>query len=208
MTTLAYSSGMPTPASTSNFIAAPEIVTAFNNILAWANGNIDGVNVAAALTGRRLVMQAHGFVGSNVAANTLFFAADGTFVVSGASSGKAVSWAYLDPAGFAVTGKTNTQLVLRLSVATNTIAPTMNFTAQLNAVTFAGSAGALVPTIGAQSGTGAVVTAPTASSATVAETAPFTFPAAGAFAPVVVLSGATASNSGQSLLMQLFALNS
>lgn len=48
MTTLSYPSGLPTPGSTLNATADPELVNAFNNVLTWANGNIDAVNLTAA----------------------------------------------------------------------------------------------------------------------------------------------------------------
>jgi hypothetical protein len=210
VTTLAYAGGMPTPGTTLNSIADPEIVSAFASILAWANGNIDGVNVAATLTGRRLVFQAFWLLGSNLGANTWFADSRGSADASGSAPVGAVAWAYLDPAGFAVTGKTNTQLVLRMSLATSTIAPTVNFTAQLNAVTFGGaSSGLVTPTAGSLvTGSAVTINAPAASSGLVIESAPFTFPTAGAYAPIVITSGTTAANSGTNVTVQLFALNS
>lgn len=50
MTSLSYPSGLPTPGSTLNSVADPEVVNAFNNILTWANGSIDNTNFVLAAT--------------------------------------------------------------------------------------------------------------------------------------------------------------
>lgn len=202
---------IPVAGSTQFSTAAANVDTDLTTIQTWANGNIDGANVAATLTGRRLVASSFMLVGGGVIAMTAVSDAAGAVVTSGNNvNGRPVNWAYLDPAGFAVTGKSNTQLVLRMSVATNNTAPAINFTGQLNAVSFGGGSASLIaPTVGSVvSGSTVAVNTPTAAGATVAETSAFTFPAAGAYALTVVTSGTTATNSGTSLALQLFALNS
>src|SRR5690242_4980410 len=121
MTTLSYT--VPVAGTDLNSVADPEISTALNSILTWAGGNIDGTNVAATLTGRRLVFGQAITVGGSIS-GTQFANSAGDGVLSGGSgSNRAIAWAYLDPAGFAVTGKSNTRLVLRASLATNAGAP-------------------------------------------------------------------------------------
>ena len=56
MTTLAYS--VPTAGSTLNSVADPEVATALNTILTWANGNIDAINLSAVLAQSAGVNQA------------------------------------------------------------------------------------------------------------------------------------------------------
>lgn len=205
MTTLSYT--VPVAGSTLNSVADPEVATALTTILTWSGGNIDGTNVAATITGRRLISTDYFFLNGAVAAN--YFTSQGISFQSGASVANAgPSWWMLDPAGFAVTGKSNTQLVLRMSLATNATAPTVTFNGQLRAVTFAGGGNVIVPTAGAQQGTSASIATPSASSVVVAESAVFTFPAAGAYAPIVNVSGSMAANSAVQAAIQLFALNS
>lgn len=207
MSTLTYT--VPVAGSTLNSVADPEVATALSSILTWAAGDIDGTNVAATLTGRRLVMQSFCIFGSSVAGETIMSAADGSFIVSGASTAKAVVWSYLDPANFAVTGKSNTQLILRMSLGASNVASTVNFTAALNPITWAGSGGGITPTAGsAVSGSSVTITAPTVETSNVGETSAFTFPAAGGYVPTVTNSGATASNSSTTIMLQLFAVNS
>lgn len=202
---------IPVAGSTPFSTAAANVDTDLTTIQTLVNGNIDGANVIAGLTGRRLAASSFMLVGGSVVAMTAVSDAAGAVVVSGNNvNGRPVNWAYLDPAGFAVTGKSNTQLVLRMSLATNATAPAINFTGQLNAVAFSGASASLItPTVGTTvTGSTVAINTPSASSAAVAETAPFTFPAAGAYALTVVTSGTTAANSGTSLTLQLFALNS
>lgn len=201
---------IPVAGSTPFSTAAANVDTDLTTIQTWANGNVDGANVVASLTGRRLVTQAVLLLPGGAGATTYLFGGSGSYVGSGTpTSVPAIVWAYLDPANFAVTGKSNTQLILRMSLATNTVAPAVNFTAQLNAVTFAGSGGSNTPTAGAQvSGSGVAISTPGASSAAVAETTAFTFPTAGAYVPAVVTSGTTAANSATMVTVQLFVLNS
>lgn len=198
---------LPTAGSTLNSVADPEIVTAFTTVQTLVNGNIDGANVAATLTGRRLVGEMDVFLNGAVAAT--YFSCDGSQLASGGSlASLGPKWWHLDPAGFAITGKSNTQLIVRLSVATNATAPTVSFAGKLCAVTFAGGGNVIVPTVGTQAGTSATVTTPGASSVAVAETSAFTFPTAGAYAPVITVSGSQASNSAVMAVIQLFAINS
>lgn len=185
----------------------PKVGNDLTAIQMWANGSIDGSNVAATLTGRRLVAQASVFVGGGIAVGSYFVLADGAIIGSTASSGKAVMWWSLDPANYAVTGKSNTTALIRISVATNGVAPgSVTVGGNLGVVTFGGSGGLIAPTVGALQGGPSI--ALTTSMAGVAEQT-FAFPAAGAYAAIVQISGATtAANSVVSALWQLFVLNS
>ena len=206
MGTISYT--IPVVASTSFNTAAAEVDTALQTLLTWANGNVDGANVSATLTGRRLAAQAW-FSCSNMTASTNWIANNGALVASGSNGPGAgpVFWA-LDPAGFAVTGKANTQLVLRMHVATNNVSPASTFSLGLYAATFSGSLGVTSVTLGAQSGSSATIT-PVGSNWTVVESGVFTFPGFGGYAPGVVVSGASqAANSLVTGIVQLFALNS
>lgn len=187
----------------------PKIATDFTTLQTWANGNIDGSNVAATLTGRRHIIT--GYFSGPGATSLCFTSGPGDLVPSGTNQGnRGIVWAYLDPANFAVTGKSNTQLVLRMSLATMATAPAVNFTAALYPVTFGGStSGNIVPTAGSVvAGSSVTINTPAGSSAVVAETSPFTFPSAGAYAPTLIASGANASGSMTIMAVQLFVLNS
>lgn len=186
-----------------------KVANGLTTLQTWANGNIDGANVAATLTGRRHVMTAYFSQPGNT--STWFTSAPGDLVQSGTNQGnRGICWAYLDPANFAVTGKNNTQLVLRMSLATMATAPAVNFTAALNPVTFGGStSGNIVCTAGsAVSGSSVTINTPSASTATVAETSAFAFPTAGAYAPTITISGLSATGSLVIMAVQLFVLNS
>lgn len=207
MTTLTYT--VPTAGSTLNSVADPEIATALNAILSWST-NIDGTNVVASLTGRRLIMQASVLFGAGVTASGYFPTANGGTVIQAGSTSQTPVWAYLDPANYAVTGKTNTQLIVRMSVAANANAPSQNFLSQLVPVTFSGSTGGSITVTGgtAISGSATSVLNPSASTAGVVETSPFAFPAAGAYVLGINVGGTTAVNSTTIVTTQLFVLNS
>lgn len=189
---------------------ATEDVKLVNNITTlttWANGSIDGVNVVASLTGRRLVEQANAFIGPGVTTGSYFIAQDGTLVTSGASSTKAIAAWHLDPSNFSVVGKSNTQLIVRASVAVNTVSPgaSTGLNVNLYSLTWAGSAGSIVPNTNSSiggTGFGSPITTG------VAESSPFAFPAAGYYAPVLGPGATTAANSAMSVSFQLFVLNS
>lgn len=184
----------------------PIIATDLSNLSTWAAGNIDGVNVSATLTGRRLIGQATttiaGFSGGDYS-----FGPGGQTYPSGTVENFAPMWWYLDPANYAVTGKSNTQLIVRMSVATNTSAPAVTFVGKLCAVTFGGGAGQISATLGAVQGSASVAT-PAASTVSVAESSAFAFPTAGAYAAFLNLSGAVSGASATGIMFQLFVLNS
>lgn len=185
----------------------PKVGNDLTAIQTWANGNIDGVNVVASITGRRLVGQANAFIGPGVISGSYFIAQDGTLVTSGASGTKPIVAWELDPGNFAVVGKTNTQLIVRASVAVNTVSPggSTGLNVQLYSLTWAGSAGNIVPNTNSSIG-GAGFGSPITTG--VAESAPFAFPAAGYYAPILGPGATTAANSAMSVAVQLFALNS
>lgn len=205
MTTLSLS--VPTvgqPNSTEDVKVAND----FTTLQAWANGSIDGANLDASLPGRRLIMQtAIGM--SGLAATTQLMNGASDAVLSGTGgTNRNIAWAYLDPAGFAVVNRT-TKLILRASLAVNSTAPAASFAAQLGAVTFTGGSGGLVPTAGATvSGSGLTFSTPAANAIVVSETAAFTFPTAGAYAPNVVISPGMNAASVVGITFQLFVLNS
>lgn len=187
----------------------PKIASDFTTLQTVINGNLDGSNVAATLTGRRQVMQAPFFVIGNTSSNPWLSGAADSLASGSNTTNRGIVWAYLDPANFAVTGKSNTQLIVRMSCATNGVAPATNFTGGLFPVTFSGGTGTITITAGTiVTGSSVTISTPSASSTAVAETAAFTFPAAGAYALGVGPTGATAANSGQAFFLQLFALNS
>jgi hypothetical protein len=199
---------IPTAGSTLNSIADPEIASALQTLLTWANGNVDGANVAATLTGRRLVAQAAVFIGASFGAAALYqIAADGSLSTTGSSLTKPPMFWVLDPANFQVTGKSNTQLVLRTSYACG-IAPGITVSTELNAVSGAGGSGGAIALVqGSLAGSGSGNALNSNGLVGSYEGAAFTFPTAGAYYPLVQLSGATAANSATSLLVQLFVLN-
>lgn len=209
MTTLSFP--LPTVGTTSFSTAAAQVNSALTAIETWANGSVDGVNVVASLTGRRLVAQAAALIPPSTTVGSYFIAADGTLVASGASSSKPVMWWFLDSTNFAVAGKSSTQLLLRYQLAVNNTAPGASVTVagQLVAMTFAGAAGNVAPTAGSVAAATGNISNPSANSVNnTAESAAVTFGALGASAPIIVISGATtAANSAMSVLAQLFVLN-
>lgn len=190
----------------------PKVGNSLTAVQVWANGSIDGVNVVASLTGRRMVGQTFAFVPAATATGSYFVNADGTLVASGSNSTKAANWWYLDPSIWAIVGKTNTQMILRIAAATNGVAPGVSCAvgAQVNSVTFGGATGNIVSTFGTLQAAGGFGTNGLSSgSAAVAESTIVAVPSAGACAPLVTISGAaTAANSAISLNLQLFVLNS
>lgn len=113
-----------------------------------------------------------------------------------AAAGAKFSAFYLDPADFAVSGKT-TVLRLRQTIITNATAPAVTFTAGLYPIaTWGGAAGVepTIATIGAVvSGSTAAIASPAASAAaTPVVSTEFTFPAAGWYALGVAQSGSPA----------------
>lgn len=205
MTTLSY--GVPVAGSDLNSTADPMISSALTTILNWAGGNIDGTNVAATLTGRRPI---HYY---NVVLSSGTMSSGGTFVMpafqaSGNGSSGGAAWLHLDPTNFAVTGKSNTQMIIRIAFAANATPTGVTFTFALNAATLGSVANGVTITAGAaQTGSTITFTTPGASSESVVETSPFTFPS-GLYVPTLNLSGAAAVNSGVIASWQLFAVNS
>jgi hypothetical protein len=186
-----------------------KVGNSLTNLSSWAAGSIDGVNLDASVTGRRLLHEATAFLGAAAgSAGNFFILADGTLLASGSTTTKAVSWAFLDPSNHAVVGKGNTKLIVRMSVAC-AVAPAITFSGELASLTFGGSTGNIVPSFGSQQGSAANVASPSGSSVNVAESASgsFVFPTPGAYAPVINLSGASAANSATTILWQLFVLN-
>lgn len=180
----------------------------FTTIQTWANGNVDGSNVDASLTGRRLVGQFSTVVASgSMTAGNFYLTPAGAVAASGAATGG--SWLHLNPANFAVVGKSNTQLVVRMALATNSTAPAITIQGSLNAAAFVtGTANSLGITVGAVQGSAASFASPAATSVTAVEAGPFTFPAAGAYVPALNFSGSAAANSAIGVIWQLFVLNS
>lgn len=184
-----------------------KIINAFTAILGVVNGNLDGGNVVASLTGRRLIAQVPFFVqaGTVAASGPYAIAQDGTLIPSSATPTKPLHWWSLDPANYAVVGKT-TQWVGRLNLATG-VNPSTTVIAQVNAVTFGGSAGGIQWTSGSSANIGSIGSTPGTNVAVVTEGGPQTFPTAGAYIPLIGLSANTAANSAISGSFQIFALN-
>lgn len=207
MTSLSYT--VPVAGSTLNSTADPEIATALTAILAWAGGNIDGTNVAATLTGRRLVGQATAFLGAAAGSAANYYVnTDGTVGIAGTTAtGKPFFWWYLDPANYAITGKSNTQFIMRTAIACGT-GPSVSVAPQLNALTVGtGGSGTMTPGIGALQGSSGSTT-PSGTSTTVIEGSAFSLSGAGAYVPILVLGGTTAANSSTAIVMQLYVVNS
>lgn len=207
MTSLSFP--VPTAGNTLNQIADPEIATALNTILTWANGNVDGANMPASLTGRRLVGQASAFLGSSAgSAASYYMNTDGSVGIAGTTAtGKPFFWWHIDPTTYAVTGKSNTQFVMRTSIACG-VGPSVSVAPQLNALTVGtGGSGTMTPGIGALQGSGGSTT-PSGTTAAVIEGSAFSLSGAGAFVPVLNLGGTTAVNSSTAIVVQLFVLNS
>lgn len=106
---------------------------------------------------------------------------------------------YLDPADYAVTGRSS-MLRVRGFVVVNATAPATNWTFGLYGVATWGGAAGAVPTIATLSavtaGSTAAINAPGATAPTTAASADFAFPAAaGYYVLAVVNSGAAAANS-------------
>ena len=207
MTTLSYT--LPVAGSTLNQTADPELVTAFNTTQAWANGNIDGANVVASITGRRLIAQAAAVFPASTTSGTYFLLGDGSIVKSGSTTTKSILWWYLDPGNFAVAGKANTQAIIRMSLGASANSNSVTFNGTLQAFSLGATGANLTPSVGATVGTGAGAT-PASGSTTVAESSGgvFTFPSAGAYCPLVTLTANMGASDIVTVLWQLYVLNS
>jgi hypothetical protein len=199
---------MPTITDPGNFANnttadANAVNARFAAIFGSING-LDGANVAAALTGRRLVYA--GFIAGALAGGSTY-----TNALLGPNGGSVPAWTYLDPANYAITGKANTQLILKASVTANTVAPGVSFTYSLNSVTFGGSSGIFTMTVGAAVAGGSVAIASGSiaqNAGAQGETAAFACPVAGFYAVVLNTSGAIANGFAGGTEARLFALNS
>lgn len=197
---------IPVAGSTSFSVAASEVDTALQTLLTWANGNVDGANVPPSLTGRRLVAQAAAVFPASTTSGNYFPLGDGSAVKAGSATTKAISWFYLDPANFAVTGKANTQGIVRFSVGASANGNSITFGGQLNAFSLGTTGASLTPSAGAQTGTTALVI-PGGGTTGVAESNTFAFPSAGAYCPLINLSGNMGASDIVTVLWQLYVLN-
>lgn len=186
----------------------PLIPSDFTTLQTAINGNLDGANLDPSVTGRRLIAEARAFIGPSFGSNSQFFIAqDGSLVASAASSTKPLAFWYLNPADYAVVGAV-TNAAVRISVATNGVAPAVTFAGQVNAITPSGSAGNIAFTIGGAALAGAGVVAPSGGTVSFGDSGTLAFSASpGGYAPVITLSGTTAANSATIVTFQLFVLN-
>jgi hypothetical protein len=168
-----------------------------------ADTNIASPNNATYKT----LLQAKGFIGIDVGANTYMLGSKIGVTVPGLMqvSGSALSIANdgvlpdvfpFDDADFVVASKTQV-LQIRGVVSANATAPAINFTFGLHLVTVAGAADAVTYTYAAAvSGSTFTLTTPSASTMTRGVTAAdFAIPADGSYALGVVTSGTIANNS-------------
>lgn len=187
----------------------PKTDTAFTTIQNWANGEIDGNNVAATLTGRRLLDRQTGYFGAGTGNGTYVFEGT-TMSLPGTENLGARALIRLESTDYAVTGKANTQLIIKGNVATNGTAPSSTFKFKLYVVASSGGAeNKSAFTLGASVGETTALAAPAANSITGIESTAFAFPASNWYALVAEVSGgATAAKSVVVLNVQLFVLNS
>jgi hypothetical protein len=170
------------------------------------DGSVNGVKMDPnVLSPWRNVMWGVGFLtAAQVAAVYGFGHTSG--VVSGGSWSSTLPFEHIDPADFAITGRT-TQFRIKASLYTNATAPAANFTFGLYPLgTLGGGAGAITSTLGAVvSGTTGVFTAPTASSPFFASSSGFTLASAGHYYLGVATSAtiATSSHVGIKMLLQV-----
>lgn len=201
MGTISYT--IPTAGSTSFAVAAPEVDTALSALLTLVNGDLDGANLDASIPGRRLLFEAHAFIGPGVAAGSYLIAQDGSLV--SAATTKPVVWIDYDSSTLSVFGRSNTNLIVRSHLAVNGTGPGNTISPGLNAVTVAGTSGQMTWTVGTLEVTGGGFVTPSASSLQAQDGSPVAGVPTGAYAPVVVLSGgSTAANSACCLTVQLF----
>ncbi len=108
----------------------PKIVTAFTAIQTFANGNIGGVNVEPELTGLRLISRTYCLFKAGEAAGT-YIPSQGSYQKMTASTASfnalPPNWLFLSPADYSITGK-ETQLAIKVDVATNATSPATTFT--------------------------------------------------------------------------------
>lgn len=204
---------LPTPGQTPNSTADPEINNALSAIQTWINGlNVDGGNVVASLTGRRLIQEGGGSISSGSSgafSGEVFVMPSANQGIQGTPGGAFSAGPWLDPANFAVVGKNNTQLIVKLTVGSNGTQIGANITASLYPLTYSGGASALSITAGAAvTGSSVTINNPAINSSLQAETAAFTFPAAGSYLLGYTLSANLAANSALAINARLFVLNS
>jgi hypothetical protein len=175
----------------------------FDDILAWANGNIGDDNFLASAgmyaSYRTLYVVTSTVPGGSTAGDYLL--AD-TARLEGTS---AVSpHMYFDDADYAISGRT-AKLRLRAQAYTNATAPTISYTVGLfPATAVAGGAGSLNTTLGTVvTGSTVAFTTPSASSMNQGNSGDFSLPADGHYALGVTLSGTSAANNVTIIAVQL-----
>ena len=147
------------------------------------------------------------FVIAGTVVGTYLFAATG--LLSAAEAAAGITMPYLDPADYAVAGKT-TKYRLRAQVYTNAVAPTATFVVGLFPISaVAGAEGKVKPTVGTiTEGSQVTFTTPAKETRSQGNSGDFTAPAAGHFALGVTTSTATtAAKSDEIICVQLQVRN-
>lgn len=158
----------------------------------------------AAVSGLQLVATSQFAISASQAQANIGGLVNGGVTTTG-STGVVQGVVAITAADWAITGRT-AQLRVRMMLATNATAPTINFTAGLSQITAtAGGANATALTIAAQAGTTVTRTAPAASTIFTDTTADFALPTDGLYVLTVTTSGAMpATNPKVNVWLQLF----
>jgi hypothetical protein len=206
MTTISYA--VPVAGSTLNSIADPQVATALTTLLTWANGNVDGANVVASLTGRRLTYEASAWVPGSFGTNASYgIQLDGSLLALPGITSKGVQTFYLEAAKYAVVGKANTNLIITLEGYCGTN-PAMIFTGLLaTGATFAASGANISVSAGGTLTSGPSLSFSGNGQSFASDGNAVSFPALGFCMPIIALSGTTAVNSATFLTYKLWAFN-
>jgi hypothetical protein len=168
------------------------------------DGSVTGVKLdASTLAPWRTIAFGTGFLIAATVAGVYALTTNGSGIVSGGSWSTAQPFFHVDPADYAITGRT-TQFRIKGSAYVNATAPAANFTFGLYPIgTLAGGAGVVTSTLATvQAGSTATVTAPVASSANLANSGGFTI-TAGHFYVGVALSATIAASSQNAIRVDL-----
>lgn len=168
------------------------LVQVLNDIKTFLNGgNLDYSNLASTVQAQYNTLEWREAQTSGATIGTYVFApvlAGGFVATTGTTAGQSVFW--LDSARYP-SGSRAPKLAVAATTVTNGTAPTSTYTYGLYPVTAVAGAGGNSVTLGAVvAGSTAAVTAPGANSVSHAESSEISFPAAGAYALGMAISGA------------------
>jgi hypothetical protein len=191
-----------------------DLENAGNTLETTVEGNLDDSNfssTAGMYTAYRTVAEVSSAIDSDVTYSAATYIMVGSSVIrlSGFSFDAPGSFVappnqlLLNPSDYTITGRT-AKLRLRAMVACNGTAPARTFTFGLYPLSVSGGAETLVITLGALvTGSSIAIASPPANSGTIATSADFDVPSAGAYLFGVALSGDPAANNSSTLVAHL-----